>query len=83
MQAVLFATVSGIPSPGAVGVSEGGFMELFKKFYPKDKVASSMLLCRGVNFYLFVIVSCVIVIISSFRDKRKINENNIESSIDE
>ena len=83
MQAVLFATVSGIPSPGAVGVSEGGFMKLFKKFYPKDKVASSMLLCRGVNFYLFVIVSCVIVIISSFRDKRKINENNIESSIDE
>lgn len=83
MQAVLFATVSGIPSPGAVGVSEGGFMELFKKFYPKDKVASSMLLCRGVNFYLFVIISCVIVIISSFRDKRKINENNIESSIDE
>ena len=60
-----------------VGIAE------FKKFYPKDKVASSMLLCRGVNFYLFVIISCVIVIISSFRDKRKINENNIESSIDE
>ncbi len=71
MQAVLFATVSGIPSPGAVGVSEGGFLELFKKFYPKNQVASSMLLCRGVNFYLFVIVSFVIVAISSFKDKRK------------
>ena len=26
LQAVLFATVSGIPSPGSVGVSEGGFL---------------------------------------------------------
>lgn len=74
MQAVLFATVSGIPSPGAVGVSEGGFLELFKKFYPKNQIASSMLLCRGVNFYLFVLISCVIVIISSFRDKRNMKQ---------
>lgn len=80
MQAVLFATVSGIPSPGAVGVSEGGFLELFKKFYPKSQIASSMLLCRGVNFYLFVIVSFVIVMISSLRDRKSLkqeeNQNN-------
>lgn len=74
MQAVLFATVSGIPSPGAVGVSEGGFMELFKKFYPKNQIASSMLLCRGVNFYLFVIISCIVVLISSFRDKKNLKK---------
>lgn len=30
MQSVLFATVSGIPSPGAVGVSEGAFTEIFR-----------------------------------------------------
>lgn len=73
MQAVLFATVSGIPSPGAVGVSEGSFLELFKKFYPKNEIASSMLLCRGINFYLFVIISCIIVVISSFKDRKKDN----------
>ena len=67
MQAVLFATVSGIPSPGAVGVSEGGFIELFKKFYPKNQIASSMLLCRGVNFYLFVIISLIISTFTSFK----------------
>lgn len=72
MQAVLFATVSGIPSPGAVGVSEGGFIELFKKFYPKNQISSSMLLCRGVNFYLFVLISCIVVIISSLEDKKNI-----------
>lgn len=74
MQAVLFATVSGIPSPGAVGVSEGGFMELFKKFYPKKQIASSMLLCRGVNFYLFVIISCIVVMISSFKDRKSLKQ---------
>lgn len=76
MQAVLFATVSGIPSPGAVGVSEGSFLELFKKFYPKTEIASSMLLCRGINFYLFVIISCIIVLISSVRD-RKITKEEV------
>lgn len=78
MQAVLFATVSGIPSPGAVGVSEGSFLELFKKFYPKNKISSSMLLCRVINFYLFVLISCVIVIISSFKDKKCNKEENKE-----
>ena len=63
---------------GAVGVSEGGFLELFKRFYPKEQISSSMLLCRGVNFYLFVIISCVVVIISSLRDKRIIKEENKE-----
>ena len=75
MQAVLFATVSGIPSPGAVGVSEGGFIELFKKFYPKNQIASSMLLCRGINFYLFVLISCIVVIYSSLRDKKIVDKN--------
>ena len=60
---------------GAVGVSEGGFLELFKKFYPKSQISSSMLLCRGVNFYLFVIISCVIVIMSSLIDKKMKDEN--------
>ena len=33
-----------------------------------------MLLCRGVNFYLFVVISCIVVIISSFRDRRILKE---------
>jgi len=79
MQAVLFATVSGIPSPGAVGVSEGGFLELFKKFYPQNQISSSMLLSRGINFYLFVIISCIIVLISSFRDRRILKQEKIDN----
>lgn len=75
LQAILFATVSGIPSPGAVGVSEGGFIELFKNVYTKEQIGSAMLLNRGVNFYLFVIISAVVVLICSIKDRKEIKES--------
>lgn len=74
MQSVLFATVSGIPSPGAVGVSEGAFLEIYRNIYTEAQLKSSMLLCRGINFYLFVIISMFMVIYASFK-KRKSKEN--------
>ena len=69
MQAVLFATVSGIPSPGAVGVSEGVFMELFRNIYPEAMMGSAVLLNRGINFYLFVLISAIVVIINHLKWK--------------
>ena len=70
LQAVLYATVSGIPSPGAVGVSEGGFLGIFKNVFPETIISSAMLLTRGANFYLFIIISAIIVMISTFREKK-------------
>ena len=75
MQAVLFATVSGIPSPGAVGVSEGAFIEIFKVIYSESLMSSAVLLNRGINFYLFVIISCIVVIVNHLRiGKSKTNK---------
>ena len=71
MQSVLFATVSGIPSPGAVGVSEGGFLEIFRNVYSDNILNEAMLLNRGVNFYLFVIISSVIVMLYTVKDKKE------------
>ncbi len=78
MQSVLFATVSGIPSPGAVGVSEGGFLEIFRNVYANGMLHEAMLLNRGVNFYLFVIISSVIVMLYTVRDKKQANLNDNE-----
>lgn len=69
MQSILYATVSGIPSPGAVGVSEGAFIEIFKNVYPQSMIKSAVLLDRGINFYLIVIVSGVVTLINQFRSK--------------
>lgn len=70
LQAVLYATVSGIPSPGSVGVSEGGFLGIFKNAFPETIISSAMLLSRGVNFYLLIIISSILVIISTLKDKK-------------
>lgn len=67
MQSVLYATVSGIPSPGAVGVTEGAFIEIFKSVYPKSVMSSAVLLNRGINFYFLIIVSGVVTAVSYFR----------------
>lgn len=69
MQSVLFATVSGIPSPGAVGVSEGAFIEIFKGIYPENLMSSAVLLNRGINFYLFVVMSGIITFINHIKMK--------------
>lgn len=81
MQSVLYATVSGIPSPGAVGVSEGAFIALYSSVFSENMLKGAMLLTRGVNFYLFVILSSVIVSISAVKEKKqqKDNINEIEN----
>lgn len=67
MQSVLFATVSGIPSPGAVGVTEGAFTEIFRNIYPGAMMSSAILLNRGINFYFFVIFSGIVTIVNHIR----------------
>lgn len=71
IQAVLYGSTSAIPSPGAVGVSEGGFIEIYKTIYSEGMIKGAMLLNRGVNFYLFVIISSVIVMIYTIKDKKE------------
>ena len=70
MQAALYGTVSGIPSPVAVGVSEGGYMAIFGNIYPEGILSSAMLLTRVINFYLFMLIGAVVVVVNDLRDKK-------------
>ena len=84
IQAVLYGTVSGIPSPGAVGVTEGGFIEIFKTIFPQNIINSAMILNRGINFYLLIIVSAIITMINAIKCQKmeeKNTENNDEKSV--
>lgn len=76
MQSVLYATVSGIPLPGAVGVTEGAFVEIYRNVYPETMIKSATLLNRGINFYLFVIISSIVVIINDLYKKKKWGKND-------
>ena len=62
LQSILFISVSAIPLPGSVGSSESAFLTLFKTLFPSNMLNSAMLLSRGISFYLFVIVSGLIVL---------------------
>ncbi len=76
LQSILYATVSGIPSPGAVGVSEGGFIAIFKHVFNENTINSAMLLNRGINFYLFVLISLIVVMFNAFKEKKQ--EKDVE-----
>ena len=76
MQAILYAIVSGIPLPGAVGISETAFLSIFGTAFG-DALKSGMLLTRGITFYWFVLVSLVVVITMARRKK------DIKGEIDE
>jgi uncharacterized protein (TIRG00374 family) len=77
MQSVLYTTVSGLPLPGAVGVSETVFLSIFKPAFGEELIGGSMLLSRGITFYLFVLVSLVVVVANKLRTK------DINGEIDE
>lgn len=70
LQSIVYATVSGIPSPGAVGVSEAAYLGLFKNAIPEQLISSVMLLVRCMNFYIFVAISGIVVILSAGRKKQ-------------
>jgi len=78
LQAILYATVSGIPLPGAVGVSESGFINIFKNIFTMETISGAMLINRGVSFYLFVIISGLVVVVNLFKTKRE--DRNLKDS---
>lgn len=65
LQAILRCAIASIPLPGAVGISESLFLRLFTPVFG-TLLADSLLITRGVSFYLFVIVSLVIVFANKF-----------------
>lgn len=69
MEAVLYISVSSLPLPGAMGVSEGGFMIMFKMFFPASILSSAMLISRGISFYLFIIISGILITLFVIVDK--------------
>ena len=69
IQSVLYISVSAMPLPGAVGISEGGFLAIYKLLFPEALLSSAMLLSRGISFYLFVIISGASILFFSLKSK--------------
>ena len=76
MQAILYLTVCALPLPGAVGISETVFLRIFGGAFGATLIGGSMILSRGVTFYLYVVISFVVALINAIRMK------NIRGDID-
>ena len=81
LQSIVYATVSGIPSPGAVGVSEGAFVSIFKTIFKAELINGAMLLNRGISFYLIVLICAIVVLYNTFKGKKEDREENLEEKI--
>ena len=77
MQAILYTTVSGLPLPGAIGVSESVFLGIFGSVFGSELLSGAMLLNRGITFYWYIVVSFVTVVINAIAMK------NVKVEIDE
>ena len=69
LQSVLYLSVSILPLPGTVGVNETGFSILYNPIIAKNFVDSAMLLTRGISFYLYVVLTGIILIIYGIKKK--------------
>lgn len=73
IQAMLFISISSIPLPGSVGVSESAFLKVYQSIFGASMLASGMILYRGINFYFFIIISLLIIIINNIIYKKSFN----------
>lgn len=78
MQAVLNIAASLVPSPGAVGLTEGCFVELFRSIAGHKQVVTVMLLTRIVNLYVFLLIAAAITIICYFKVGLRFNKQGLK-----
>ena len=71
LQALLFVSVASIPLPGAVGISESAFLKLYITIFGVANLASATIVTRGINFYLFMIISMFVTIYFMTKTSKK------------
>ena len=80
IQAILRCAITSIPLPGAIGISESAFLILYSRIFSKEILTNALLLHRGINFYLFVLIDLIVVLANnvylSFKEKEKNKNEN-------
>lgn len=73
LQSLAFVSVSSMPIPGAIGISEKIFQFLFLIIYSKNDITDALLLTRGIGFYILFTISAVVFFLSFWK---KISEHS-------
>lgn len=62
LQSILYISTSAMPTPGAVGITESGFITMFESVLPHEQVLPAMILTRVINLYGFLIIAALVVL---------------------
>lgn len=71
IQAFVYVSISSIPLPGTVGISESAFITIYSAVFGTEIISGAMLLNRGVNFYLFIIIGLIVTAVTWLKIKNK------------
>lgn len=80
MQGMLYVSVSVLPLPGAEGATEAGFALIFSQIFPPTLMGSGIILSRGINFILPLIISGLALL--GFNKKSDIIVDKIDSVVE-
>lgn len=79
LQASVYVAVDLLPLPGAQGISELMYQTVFVFIFPGSYLAASVLVTRGVSFYLPLIIGVIVTIFFHFTRTVKSNKAKIEN----
>jgi len=70
LQAAIYVAVEMMPLPGAQGITELMYYTVFQGVFTSALLTPSLLVTRGLDFYLLVIISLLVVIAKVFLSKK-------------
>lgn len=73
LQSLLMVGSSAVPLPGSVGAAEGGFLHIFRPIFDGDLLQTSMILQRGISFYMFTVLSMLVCLYLHLRTSKLID----------
>lgn len=76
LQAILFSSISSIPLPGAIGISEIGYEALYLPIFGDNLINKAVLMTRVCNFYILVIITCIISVVAYLQKPKIVSKKD-------
>ncbi|NTV78036.1 MAG: flippase-like domain-containing protein, partial [Clostridiales bacterium] len=77
LQGIVSVCADMLPLPGGVGASEKCYILVFESVFAQSLLIPSMLLYRGISFYLLVIISAITLIVIKLKDSYSVKKTKV------
>ena len=77
LQAAIYVAVDMLPIPGAQGVTEAMYKNVFRNIFSGKTLLASMCIIRGIGFYFLLLIGFVVFCIAGRTSIKKCHERNL------